>query len=228
MEQDGAWGDHVILCAAANCYKTCIRVVSSLNATHDVILRPQCPVYNGRTLVLGHIHEVHYVSLHSTHGQIHRDADGDDSDDESKDQSAHEQGAHQPDYEEPEERDETEQDEEPEEEHEDPSEQREEPEIHEKESEEKHEAVMEDEPDKQEKETENDCKESEEQDEDNIDEEAGEDEEFIKSKDNHQADDNLPAASGRESPRAPLATFDDDSDLDQFYEALDGIKETSV
>ena len=46
--------------------------------------------------------------------------------------------------------------------------------------------------------------------------------------DKHQADDNLPAASGRESPRAPLATFDDDSDLDFFYPALDGIKETSV
>ncbi|XP_022804748.1 uncharacterized protein LOC111341968, partial [Stylophora pistillata] len=65
MEQGGAWGDHVILCAAANCYKTCIHVVSSLSAVHDVILRPQCPVDKSRTLVLGHIHEVHYVSLHS-------------------------------------------------------------------------------------------------------------------------------------------------------------------
>ncbi|XP_022782962.1 uncharacterized protein LOC111323793 [Stylophora pistillata] len=66
MEQDGAWGDHVILCAAANCYKTCIRVVSSLSAAPEVIVRPQCPVDKSRTLVLGHIHEVHYVSLHST------------------------------------------------------------------------------------------------------------------------------------------------------------------
>ncbi|XP_022802839.1 uncharacterized protein K02A2.6-like [Stylophora pistillata] len=70
MEQDGAWGDHVILCAATNCYETCIRVVSSLNAAHDVILRPQCPVDKSSTLVLGHIHEVHYVSLHSTQGII--------------------------------------------------------------------------------------------------------------------------------------------------------------
>ncbi|XP_022806302.1 G-protein coupled receptor GRL101-like, partial [Stylophora pistillata] len=69
MEQDGAWGDHVILCAAANCYKTCIRVVSSLNASHDVILRPQCPVDKGRTLVLGHVPEAHYVSLYSTQVQ---------------------------------------------------------------------------------------------------------------------------------------------------------------
>ncbi|PFX13552.1 OTU domain-containing protein, partial [Stylophora pistillata] len=69
MKKDGAWGDHVILWAAANRYKTCIRVISSLGATHDVILRPQCPVDKSRTLVLGHIHEVHYVSLHSTQGE---------------------------------------------------------------------------------------------------------------------------------------------------------------
>ncbi|PFX16931.1 G-protein coupled receptor GRL101 [Stylophora pistillata] len=83
MEQDGAWGDHVILCAAANCYKTCIRVVSSLNASHDVILRPQCPVVKGRTLVLGHIREVHYVSLHSTQVQNQEEVGSvDDSEDE--------------------------------------------------------------------------------------------------------------------------------------------------
>ncbi|XP_022809303.1 uncharacterized protein LOC111346274 [Stylophora pistillata] len=75
MEQDGAWGDHVILCAAANCYKTCIRVVSSLNAAHDVILLPQCPVDKSRTLLLGHIHEVHYVSLHFTQGEGEPDSD---------------------------------------------------------------------------------------------------------------------------------------------------------
>ncbi|PFX19442.1 E3 ubiquitin-protein ligase RNF213 [Stylophora pistillata] len=68
MGQDGAWGDHVILCAAANCYKSCIRVVSSLSTAPDVILEPECPVDKSRTLVLGHIHEVHYVSLLSTQG----------------------------------------------------------------------------------------------------------------------------------------------------------------
>lgn len=61
-----------------------------------------------------------------------------------------------------------------------------------------------------------------------MDDIAGEDEQLIASKDRHQADANLPAVLGRESPRAPLATFDDDSDLDRFYEALDGLKETSV
>lgn len=70
MGQDGAWGDHVILCAAANCYKTCIRVVSSLSTAPDVILEPECPVDKSKTLVLGHIHEVHYVSLLSTQGTI--------------------------------------------------------------------------------------------------------------------------------------------------------------
>ena len=61
MEQDGAWGDHLILCAAANCFKTCIHVVSSLQ--NDVVIRPHCPVEESKPLVLGHIHEVHYVSL---------------------------------------------------------------------------------------------------------------------------------------------------------------------
>lgn len=32
--------------------------------------------------------------------------------------------------------------------------------------------------------------------------------------------DNFPEASGRESPKAPLATFDDDSDLDEFTDIL--------
>ena len=63
MEQDGAWGDHVILCAAANFFETCIRVVSSLSHTNDVIIMPHCPVDKSKPLVLGHIHEVHYVSL---------------------------------------------------------------------------------------------------------------------------------------------------------------------
>ncbi|PFX13735.1 G-protein coupled receptor GRL101 [Stylophora pistillata] len=188
---------------------------------------------------------------------IHREAESDDSDDiddEPKDQSEHEQNAEQTDREEPGERDETEQDEKPEDDQEGQSEQRDEPEKREEESEEQHEDDMENEPDIQEEESKNDCKESkghvedniedepdkqdeepkkdleesEKQDEDGMDGEAGEDEQFIANKDKHKVHENLPAASGRESPRAPLATFDDDSDLDQFYEAIDGVKETSV
>ena len=68
MEQDGAWGDHVILCAAANYFKTCIRVVSSLSHSNDVIITPHCPVDESKPLVLGHIHEMHYVSLQPVQG----------------------------------------------------------------------------------------------------------------------------------------------------------------
>lgn len=71
MEQDGAWGDHVILCAAANYYKTCIRVVSSLPHSNEVMITPYCPVDESKALVLGHIHEVHYVSLQPAQGTAH-------------------------------------------------------------------------------------------------------------------------------------------------------------
>ena len=71
MEQDGAWGDHVILCAAANYFETCIRVVSSLSHSNDVIITPHCPVDESKPLVLGHIHEVHYVSLQPMLGTAH-------------------------------------------------------------------------------------------------------------------------------------------------------------
>lgn len=63
MEKDGTCGDHVILMAAANCYNCVIRVISSLPNCSDVIIRPDPPVCDAAQLVLGHIHEVHYVSL---------------------------------------------------------------------------------------------------------------------------------------------------------------------
>ena len=71
MEQDGAWGDHMILCAAANYFETCICVVSSLSHSNDVIITPHCPVDKSKPLVLGHIHEVHYVSLQPMQGSAH-------------------------------------------------------------------------------------------------------------------------------------------------------------
>ncbi|KAL9975261.1 hypothetical protein ACROYT_G012405 [Oculina patagonica] len=59
MGKDGTWGDHLILRAAANCYKTRIRVISSLDC--DVIITPDHgTVDNTIPLVLGHIHEKHY------------------------------------------------------------------------------------------------------------------------------------------------------------------------
>ena len=67
MKQDGAWGDHVILCAAANFFETCIHVVTSLH--NDVVIRPHCPVDESKPLILGHINEVHYVSLQPIQGK---------------------------------------------------------------------------------------------------------------------------------------------------------------
>jgi len=66
MEKDGTWGDHLILYAAANCYKIPIRVISTLD--NDIIINPDHLVGNTSPLVLGHIHEKHYVSLQQRQG----------------------------------------------------------------------------------------------------------------------------------------------------------------
>ena len=69
MEQDGACGDHVILWAAANCYQIAIHVISSLPGSSEVIIKPDCPFDQSKHLVLGHVHEVHYVSLQPLQGK---------------------------------------------------------------------------------------------------------------------------------------------------------------
>jgi len=66
MSKDGTWGDHLVLLAAANYCRTDIRVISSLG--REVLISPDRPV-NTNPLVLGHIHEEHYVSLHPKHGK---------------------------------------------------------------------------------------------------------------------------------------------------------------
>ena len=68
MEKDGTWGDHLILRVAANCYETPIRVISSLG--NDIIINPDHVVVNNSPLVLGHIHEKHYVSLQPRQGKL--------------------------------------------------------------------------------------------------------------------------------------------------------------
>jgi len=68
MEKDGTWGDHLVLRAAANCYKIPIRVISSLDC--DIIINPDRAVDNTSPLVLGHIHEKHYVSLRPRQGKL--------------------------------------------------------------------------------------------------------------------------------------------------------------
>ena len=63
MKADGRWGDHVILHGAANCFETCIHVISSQPDYRDVIINPQCEDADCKRLVLGHLSELHYVSL---------------------------------------------------------------------------------------------------------------------------------------------------------------------
>ena len=63
MMTDGTWGDHVILHGAANCFETCIHVISSLSHHNDVMICPEYDDNGNNRLVLGHMHELHYVSL---------------------------------------------------------------------------------------------------------------------------------------------------------------------
>ena len=69
MERDGTWGDHVILWAAANCYQIAIHVISSLPGDSEVIIKPDVPFDQSKHLVLGHVHELHYVSLQPLQGR---------------------------------------------------------------------------------------------------------------------------------------------------------------
>ncbi|CAH3149341.1 unnamed protein product, partial [Porites lobata] len=63
MMTDGTWGDHVILHGAANCFETCIHVINSLPHHNDIWICPEYDVTGSNRLVLGHVHELHYVSL---------------------------------------------------------------------------------------------------------------------------------------------------------------------
>ena len=63
MMTDGTWGDHVILHGAATRFETCIHVISSLPHHNDVIICPEYDDAGDNRLVLGHVHELHYVSL---------------------------------------------------------------------------------------------------------------------------------------------------------------------
>ena len=68
MAMDGTWGDHVVLHAAANYYRTPIRIISSLD--REILVPPDHAGVNTSPLVLGHIHEFHYVSLQPRQGNF--------------------------------------------------------------------------------------------------------------------------------------------------------------
>ena len=67
MARDGTWGDHVVLFAAANHFQTPIRIISSLD--RQIVVKPDHALADTTPLVLGHIHELHYVSLQPRQGK---------------------------------------------------------------------------------------------------------------------------------------------------------------
>ena len=67
MAKDGTWGDHVVLFAAVNHFQTPIHIISSLN--HEIVVKPDRALAGTNPLVLGHIHESHYVSLQPRQGK---------------------------------------------------------------------------------------------------------------------------------------------------------------
>ena len=69
MERDGTWGDHVVLWAAANCYQIAIHMISSLPGLIKLIIKPDGPFDQSKHLVLGHVHDLHYVGLQPLQGR---------------------------------------------------------------------------------------------------------------------------------------------------------------
>ena len=64
MAEDGTWGNHVVLVAAANRFGTPICVISSMTDHEDILITPSfASSQDTEPLVLGHVFECHYVSL---------------------------------------------------------------------------------------------------------------------------------------------------------------------
>ena len=73
MKEDGTWGDHIVLVAAAKCFKVPINIVTSSDLHNEVIqinpmLGPGEDAVN--PLVLGHVAESHYISLEPAPGEL--------------------------------------------------------------------------------------------------------------------------------------------------------------
>ena len=64
MGQNGTWGDHLTLIAVANMYHVGFVIVSSIEDIQPIVINPESG-QTERTILLGHIVELHYVTLQS-------------------------------------------------------------------------------------------------------------------------------------------------------------------
>ena len=65
MARDGTWGDQLIIEAAARYLNCVVHIISSHAEIPDVYIKPESTTCDVDELLLGHIHEYHYVSLES-------------------------------------------------------------------------------------------------------------------------------------------------------------------
>ena len=63
QKREGRWYMGLMLHGAANCFNTCIHEISSQPEYSDVIINPQGEDADRERLILGHLCELHYVSL---------------------------------------------------------------------------------------------------------------------------------------------------------------------
>ena len=61
MSGDGFWGDHIVLVVLAHALSRTVVVVSSLVDSQNVVVEPDN--HHGEPILLGHLSEIHYVSL---------------------------------------------------------------------------------------------------------------------------------------------------------------------
>ena len=73
MRKDGAWGDHLVLLAAANVFQRPIMVITSLLHNVEILIRPthvSAGQVSDDLMLLGHVAGSHYVSLEPCLGKL--------------------------------------------------------------------------------------------------------------------------------------------------------------
>lgn len=71
MKKDGIDGDQVVLVGAANCFQLPIRIIDSLD--NENVIKPEdfaVITIDTIKLVVGHVPELHYVSLRPRQGKV--------------------------------------------------------------------------------------------------------------------------------------------------------------